>query len=260
MQPPEKELLIEYPASGVVLARLNRPQARNALNLSLRRTLANFIQTISEDESLNCIVLAGTEKAFCAGADLREYVDASTTEIILRKMHLSWEALTRCPLPLIAAVRGYALGGGCELAMHADIIVAGESAVFGQPEVRIGLMPGGGATQRLPRAIGKAAAMQMLLTGSTMGARDALSSGLVSSVVPDEAVEEEAIKIARNIAGLPRLAVQSIKESVLASLNTPLDSGLVIERRIFQTLFSTADKTEGIRAFLEKRAPNFIGR
>lgn len=260
MQTSQEELLVEYSAGGVAIGRLNRPQARNALNLSLRRKLAAFVKSASEDESIHCIVLAGNERAFCAGADLREYVDASTTEIVLRKMDLSWEALTRCPLPIIAAVRGYALGGGCELAMHADIIVASETAVFGQPEVRIGLMPGGGATQRLPRAVGKATAMHMLLTGSTICAREALSKGLVSAVVPDESVEEEAMKIALQIASLPRLAVQAIKESVIASLNTSLDTGLAMERRTFQTLFSTADKTEGIRSFLEKRDPHFVGR
>jgi enoyl-CoA hydratase/carnithine racemase len=172
-------------------------------------------------------------------------------------MHLLWGAIADCPKPVIAAVRGYALGGGCELAMHADIIIAGESAQFGQPEVRIGLMPGGGATQRLTWAVGKFAAMRMLLTGESISASEALSMGLVSTVVADDCVVPEALKLADKIAALAPLAVQLVKESVIESMNSPLDAGLRFERKAFQMLFSTPEKTEGIRAFLEKRKPVF---
>lgn len=253
------ELLIEYAGPGVVIARLNRPQARNALNLSLRNSLANFFMSVGEDPDIRCVVLAGDAKAFCAGADLREYVDASTIEIVQRNMHAAWQAVAQCPIPIVAAVCGYALGGGCELAMHADIIVAGESAVFGQPEVKIGLMPGGGATQRIPRAIGKARAMDMLLTGRMIPAQEALVTGLISRVTPDAEVEPQANQLAAEIAQLPGLAVRLIKEAVLTSMNAPLDAGLNSERKAFQILFSSHDKKEGIQAFLDKRKPNFKG-
>jgi enoyl-CoA hydratase len=253
------ELLIESPSAGVVIARINRPQARNALNLSLRNSLAGFFRSASEDSDVRCIVLAGCAKAFCAGADLREYVDASAIEIMQRNMHLSWNAIAQCPIPVVAAVRGYALGGGCELAMHADIIIAGETAVFGQPEVKVGLMPGGGATQRLPRAIGKARAMDMLLTGKTISAPEAFAAGLISRVVADEDVESEANRVAAEIAQLPALAIRLVKEAVLISMNSPLETGLKCERRAFQLLFSSDDKKEGIQAFLDKRQPIFRG-
>jgi enoyl-CoA hydratase/carnithine racemase len=251
------QVIVERPSESVAMVRLNRPQVRNALNLSLRRELASVFHLLSDDAAVRCVVITGDDKAFCAGADLREYVDASPTEILARNMHLLWGAIADCPKPVIAAVRGYALGGGCELAMHADIIIAGESAQFGQPEVRIGLMPGGGATQRLTWAVGKFAAMRMLLTGESISASEALSMGLVSTVVADDCVVPEALKLADKIAALAPLAVQLVKESVIESMNSPLDAGLRFERKAFQMLFSTPEKTEGIRAFLEKRKPVF---
>ena len=250
-------LLEERPAVGLALLRLNRPEVLNALNLQLRRDLAAAFSRLDADPQVCVIVLAGSERAFCAGADLNEYVDATPPEIIGRQMDQLWGAISGCRKPVIAAVRGHALGGGCELAMHADIIVAGERARFGQPEVKIGLMPGGGATQRLTRAVGKFAAMKILLCGEPFDAAAALAMGLVSEVVPDQEVEARALALAAQLAALPALALQFIKEAVLEGMNLPLDQGLQFERKSFQLLFSTADKTEGIRARLEKRPPQF---
>ena len=250
-------LLEERPAVGLALLRLNRPEVLNALNLQLRRDLAAAFSRLDADPQVRVIVLAGSERAFCAGADLNEYVDATPPEIIGRQMDQLWGAISGCRKPVIAAVRGHALGGGCELAMHADIIVAGERARFGQPEVKIGLMPGGGATQRLTRAVGKFAAMKILLCGEPFDAAAAMAMGLVSEVVPDQEVEVRALALAAQLAALPALALQFIKEAVLEGMNLPLDQGLQFERKSFQLLFSTADKTEGIRARLEKRPPQF---
>lgn len=250
-------LLEEYPASGVVLLRLNRPKVLNALNLQLRRDLAAAFTRLDADPQVRAIVLAASERAFCAGADLNEYVDATPPEIIGRQMDQLWGAISGCRKPVIAAVRGHALGGGCELALHADIIVAGERSRFGQPEVKIGLMPGGGATQRLTRAVGKFVAMKILLCGEPFEAAAALAMGLVSEVVPDAEVEARALALASQLAALPVLALQFIKEAVLEGMNLPLDQGLQLERKSFQLLFSTADKSEGIRARLEKRPPQF---
>ncbi|CAN5513637.1 enoyl-CoA hydratase [soil metagenome] len=238
---------------GVVMLRLNRPDVLNALNLELRRSLAEAFTRLDADDAVRVVVLAGSERAFCAGADLNEYVDATPTEIIARDMGRLWDAIAGCRKPVISAIRGHALGGGCELAMHGDIIVAGEGARFAQPEVLIGIMPGGGATQRLTRAVGKFKAMRMLLTGATTTAAQALAMGLVSEVVPDDQVEVHALKIAADIAALPSLSIRMIKEAVIASMNTSLTQGLEIERKSFQLLFSTREKTEGIRARLHKR-------
>jgi enoyl-CoA hydratase len=251
-------LIEEYPSSGVVLLRLYRPCVLNALNLALRRTLAETFTRLDADPDVRVIVLAGSERAFCAGADLNEYVDATPPEIIARQMDKLWKAISNCSKPVVCAVRGYALGGGCELAMHADIIIAGEGARFGQPEVLIGLMPGGGATQRLTRAIGKFRAMKLLLTGATFGATEALAMGLISEVVPDANVEAHAITLAIGLAKGPQQALRFIKEAVIEGMSLPLDQGLQFERKSFQLLFSTNEKTEGIRARLEKRSANFM--
>lgn len=248
----ESILLLEYPVEGVALLRIHRPAVRNALNLALRREIAAMFRELGARDDLRCIVLTGNEKAFCAGADLNEYVDADPIEIAERNMHLLWGAVSECPKPVIAAVQGYALGGGCELAMHADIIVAGASATFGQPEIRVGLIPGGGATQRLPRAIGKFLAMRLLLTGEPLSATEALSHGLVSKVVDDDQVVAEAIRIASAIAAHSPMAARQIKELVLESMNTPLDAGLRMERKAFQLIFATKETTQMIRKFLNK--------
>jgi enoyl-CoA hydratase len=247
-------VLQERPADGVVLLRLNRPQVLNAMNLELRREIAAQFRDLGSRDDVRCIVMTGNDKAFCAGADLNEYVDATPTEIIGRNMPLLWDAVADCPKPVIAAVNGYALGGGCELAMHADIIIAGESAMFGQPEVRVGLIPGGGATQRLTRAVGKFVAMKLLMTGEPLTAAAAASSGLVSTVVADDQVLPEALKLAGEIAGLPVFAIRQIKELVLESMNGSLAAGLRQERKAFQLMFSTTEKTERMRRFLTKKS------
>ncbi|TFZ01270.1 enoyl-CoA hydratase-related protein [Ramlibacter rhizophilus] len=256
----EAVLIEERPAEGVIVLRLNRPEVLNALNLALRRALAEAFTRADADDSVKAVVLAGGERAFCAGADLNEYVDATPAEVMERQMDRLWGAIAGCRKPVIAAVRGHALGGGCELAMHADIIVAGTGARFGQPEVKIGIMPGGGATQRLVQAVGKFAAMNILLRGEPFGAPAAQALGLVSEVVEDAQVEPHAIRIAGELAQLPVLSLRLIKEAVLEGLSSGLESGLRFERRSFQALFATEDKTEGMRARLEKRAPVFVGR
>jgi enoyl-CoA hydratase/carnithine racemase len=250
-------LLAEDPAPGVRLLRLNRPEVLNALNLHLRRALADAFTIADADDTVRAVVLAGSPRAFCAGADLTEYRDATPAEITARGMGRLWDAIAHCRKPVIAAVRGHALGGGCELAMHADIIVAGESARFGQPEVLIGLMPGGGATQRLTRAVGKFAAMRLLLTGQPVPAAEALALGLVSELLADDEVEPRAIALAASMAQGPQEAIRAIKEAVIEGMNLPLQQGLAFERKAFALLFDSADKTEGIAARLEKRAPRF---
>lgn len=253
----EDVLLEERPAEGVVVLRLHRPAVLNALNLTLRQALATSFARLDADPLTRVIVLAGSERAFCAGADLNEYVDASPTEILARRMDHLWGAISGCRKPVIAAVRGHALGGGCELAMHADVIVAGEGARFGQPEVLIGLMPGGGATQRLTRAVGKFRAMHLLMSGAPITAAQALAMGLASEVVPNADVEPHALALGRQLAQGPQQALQFIKEAVLGGMNVPLEQGLQMERKSFQLLFATGDKAEGIRARLERRSAKF---
>ena len=254
------ELLQEHPGDGVALLRLNRPEVLNALNLSLRRALAEAVTRLDADAGVRAIVLAGNERAFCAGADLGEYVDATPVELMQRRMDLLWGALAQCSKPVIAAVRGYALGGGCELAMHADIIVAGRGARFGQPEVKVGIMPGGGATQRLVQAVGKFRAMHILLRGELFDAEAAQAMGLVSELQDDALVEARAVAIAAELAQLPAVALRSVKASVLQGLNVGLDAGLQFERASFHAVFSTEDKTEGMRARLDKRSATFRHR
>ncbi len=250
-------LLEERPGEGIALLRLNRPGVLNALNLTLRVELARAVERLEADSATRVIILAGSDRAFCAGADLQEYVDAQPIEIVQRRMDRLWGAIARCRKPVIAAVRGHALGGGCELAMHADLIVAGEGARFGQPEVLIGLMPGGGATQRLTRAIGKFRAMRLLLLGRPITAAEALAMGLASEVVADDQVETHAIAMAGALAQGPQQALEYIKEAVLEGMNLPLEQGLQFERKSFQLLFASSDKHNGIQARLERREPQF---
>ena len=254
------EVLLERPAEGIAVIRLNRPEVRNALNSNVRELLAEHFRVLGNDETTRCIILTGGEKVFAAGADIRDMVDRTPIEIMTRRGEQLWAPIAACPKPVIAAVNGYALGGGCELAMHADIIIAGEGASFGQPEVRIGIMPGAGGTQRLTRAVGKFRAMKMLLTGEPVKARDALAMGLVSEVVPDGEVFNAALALASTIAAMPPLAVIQIKEAVLAGQDASLETAMMLERKAFQLLFATSDQKEGMRAFLEKRKPEFHGR
>lgn len=252
-------VLLETPATGVSLLRLNRPEARNALSPELRAELREHFLSLSATPACKAIVITGDLRAFAAGADIRSMVKASPAEMMARGDEANWAAIRACPKPVIAAVNGYALGGGCELAMHADIIVAGRNAKFGQPEVKLGIMPGAGGTQRLVRAIGKHRAMLALLTGRPIDAGEALAAGLVSKVVEDEDVVDEAISLASRIASLPPLAVAEIKRTVLAGMDAPLDTALMLERRAAYLLFGTSDKEEAMQAFLDKRPPVFSG-
>ncbi|SEK16154.1 MULTISPECIES: enoyl-CoA hydratase-related protein [unclassified Variovorax] len=254
------EIMVESPAEGVRLLRIHRPEARNALNMAVRRLLVKHIAACSADPGVRCVVLAGDEKAFAAGADIKEMAGAGTVEMMKRGVLDLWRATAASPKPMIAAVRGYALGGGCELAQLCDIIIAGESAKFGQPEIRIGIIPGGGGTQRLTQAIGKHKAMRYLLTGDPFSARDAEAMGLVSEVVADEEVEPHAVAIAARIAAMSPLAVQQIKDVVLRGMDMPLDAALTLETRALHLLFSTQDQKEGMAAFIEKREPVFSGK
>lgn len=254
------EVLVERPGDGVALVRINRPEVKNALNMAVRRLLAEEFRRLGENAEVRCVVLTGNDEAFAAGADITEMADAGAVEMMLRGTHRLWQAIADCPKPVIAAVNGYALGGGCELAMHADIIVAGESARFGQPEVRVGIMPGAGGTQRLTRAVGKFQAMKMVLTGRPVSAAEALRMGLVSEVTPDAEVVETALEMAATIAAMPPLAVMQIKEVLLAGQDASLGAALMLERKAFQLLYDSRDQKEGMRAFIEKRRAKFVGK
>jgi enoyl-CoA hydratase len=254
------EVLRETVSEGVAVIRLNRPERLNALSLSMRTSLAAAFHSMSDDESVRAVVITGDMRAFAAGADVEELATRQAIDANFTKARVAWIAMEAFPKPIIAAVNGLALGGGCELAMHCDIIIAGEGALFGQPEVKLGIMPGAGGTQRLLRAIGKFAAMRVLLTGDPMSAADALRVGLVSEVLPDADVLPHALKVAGRIATLAPLAVASIKEAVLAGEDVPLSTALALERKAFQLLFATEDRREGIEAFLAKRKAQFRGR
>ena len=246
-------VLLDRPEQGVALLRLNRPAVLNALNMRLREALAEYVRRLDECADTRVIVLTGNGTAFAAGADLNELAEASALEIQQRGVERHWK-------PLIAAVEGHALGGGCELAMHCDLIVAGASARFAQPEIRVGVMPGAGGTQRLVRAVGKFQALRMLFTGCTVRAPEALAIGLVSEVAADGQALDRALELARQIAGLPPLALAQIKEVVLAGADLPLDQALALERKAFQLLFDSHDQKEGMRAFLEKRTAEYLGK
>jgi len=255
------EVLLERPAEGIAVVTLNRLAVRNALNLAVRQTLADHFTALGADDTTRCIIITGGDTVFAAGADIRDMVERTPVDLLLRKTERLWEPIASCPKPVIAAVNGYAWGGGCELAMHADIIIAGESASFCQPEVRVGIMPGAGGTQRLTRAVGKFQTMKMLMTGQPVTAREALAMGLASEVVADgAAVMEAALKMATTIAAMPPLAIAQIKETVLAGQDASLETALMLERKAFQLLFATTDQKEGMRAFLEKRKPEYQGR
>lgn len=254
------DTILEMPGDGIAVVRLNRPEARNALSPVLREELAAHFTALADDETVRCVVLTGGPDIFAAGADIKAMAEAGPADMMRRASERLWRPIKDFPKPLIAAVNGYALGGGCELAMHADIIIAGEGAQFGQPEIRVGIMPGAGGTQRLPRAVGKFKAMAMLLTGKPIDARAAEAMGLVSEVVADHAVLDHALDMARTIARQPPIAARKIKEALLAGADQGLDGGLLIERQAFQLLFDTADQAEGMAAFLEKRRPAFTGR
>ncbi|MEM0054289.1 MAG: enoyl-CoA hydratase-related protein [Nitrososphaeria archaeon] len=252
-------VLEESYSAHVKILYLNRPEFLNALNLQLRKELADAFDRLNKDDSTKCIIITGNEKSFAAGADLKEFADASSVDILAKKLHTLWRPIWDCPKPIIAAVNGFALGGGCELAMCADIIIAGESAKFGQPEIKVGIMPGSGGTQRLVRTIGKYKTMRFLLTGDFFDARSAYNMGLVSEVVPDSKVLQTALELADKITSLPTIAISQIKEVINKGADIPLETALALERQAFYVTFSTKDQKEGMKAFLEKRKPNFKG-
>jgi len=245
----------------VATVKLNRPDALNALNSVLVRELVAALDALEADPTVRCVVLTGSDKAFCAGADIKEMAKLSAADIESAD-HLKpvWDRAASFEKPLIAALSGYALGGGLELAMCCDIIIASEGTKLGQPEINIGIIPGGGATQRLPRAVGKYKAMEMILIGGTISAEEAKALGLVNRVVPSGKYLEEATKLALEIASKAPIAVRSAKEAIAASQEMGLSSGLELGRTLFYDLFNTEDKKEGMSAFLEKRKPNFVGR
>lgn len=252
-------VLLERPSEGVALLRLNRPDRLNALNMAVRESLASHITHLASEDSVRCVVITGDDKAFAAGADVAELAERTATDEAFARSRAAWAAIERYRRPIIAAVSGFALGGGCELALHCDIIIAGQGAKLGQPEVKLGIMPGAGGTQRFVRAVGKFAAMRWLLTGDLLSAPEAERLGLVSEVVPDGEVLPHALEIATRIAALPPVAVAAIKEVVLLGADLPLDAALRLEGQSFQMLFATADRAEGMRAFLERRQPQFTG-
>jgi enoyl-CoA hydratase len=252
-------IVYEQPSDRVALLRIHRPERLNAMSMAVRDELASHINKLSLDSDIRCMVITGDEKAFAAGADVDELILRTPMHADFARSRVAWQALEACPKPLIAAVNGFALGGGCELAMHCDIIVAGESAKLGQPEVKLGIMPGAGGTQRFLRAAGKFAAMRWLLTGDLLTAAMAQQIGLVSEVVKDGDVLTHSLALAKKIAELPPLAVMAIKETLLLGADAPLAGALSLERKAFQLLFATQDKDEGIKAFQERRKPQFQG-
>lgn len=256
----QSALLCERPSEGVALLRLNRPQATNALSLELQALLSEQFRQLSADETVRCIVITGGDQVFAAGGDINSMAGVGPIEITQRHTERVWASIQHCPKPVIAAVCGYAYGGGCELAMLADIIVAGESARFCQPEVRIGIMPGIGGTQRLVRAVGKVKAMRMALTGQPITAKEAWTAGLVSDLVADDQVVATALELAQTIAAMPPLAAEQIKECILLGMDAPLETALAMERRANALLFASRDQKEGMQAFIEKRPAKFEGR
>ncbi|MDR7584238.1 MAG: enoyl-CoA hydratase-related protein [Armatimonadota bacterium] len=256
----EFQHLIVTREDAVAVVRLNRPDVLNALSQAVMDELVAALEALDRDEAVRCIVLTGGLRAFAAGADIREFEGATPVTMLQGYRFQQWERIRQVSKPLIAAVQGFALGGGNELAMLCDMIIAGEGARFGQPEINLGLMPGAGGTQRLTRAVGKARAMELVLTGRHLTAREAEAAGLVTRVVPDELVLDEALRLAREIAGKAPVAVRLAKAAVLKAFDTHLEGGLDYERKCFYLLFATEDHREGVAAFLQKRPPQFQGR
>jgi enoyl-CoA hydratase len=259
MPSSEQSVLIERPSAAITIVRLNRPEVRNALDLAVRQRLASIFRAFVDDTELRCVILTGNEQCFAAGADIQDMAEVGAIEMYHRHTERLWGAISDCPVPVIAAVNGFALGGGLELAMHADVIVAGRGARLGQPEVRVGIMPGAGGTQRLTRAVGKFHAMRLCLTGDIIGADEAFSMGLVSKVVDDAQVLASTLAMAETMAGLPPMALAQIKEVIRLGEDAPLSTALALERKALQLLFAGRDKQEGMRAFLEKRTPRYSG-
>ncbi len=251
------ENIIVETRGKVGLIRLNRPQALNALNRALVGEVTKAIDAFEADANVGCMVITGSDKAFAAGADIKEMAEKTFAEAFLGDFAASWDRATTARKPIIAAVAGFALGGGCELAMQCDLIIAADNAKFGQPEIKLGIIPGIGGTQRLTRAVGKAKAMDLILTGRMMDAQEAERAGLVARIVPLASLVEEAIKVAETIASMSLPSVLAAKEAVNRSFETSLAEGIRFERRVFHSLFATTDQKEGMAAFIAKRPPKF---
>jgi enoyl-CoA hydratase len=248
-------------ADGVAVVWLDRPEVLNALDYATLGELVDALEKLDADPSVRCVVIAGAgDRAFAAGADIKEMADATPVTLSVANNFARWERLKRVRVPLIAAVRGFALGGGCELAMACDMVIAADDAVFGQPEIKLGIMPGAGGTQRLTRALGKAKAMEMILTGRNLSAAEAEARGLVSRVVAREETLPAATALAAEVASMPPLAVRAAKEAVNRAYELSLEAGLEFERRNFFLLFASEDQTEGMRAFIDKRKPEWRGK
>ncbi|HRK27612.1 MAG TPA: enoyl-CoA hydratase-related protein [Chitinophagales bacterium] len=245
--------------TNIALIELNRPKELNALNLQLMGELKEALHTLDNTPNVRVIIITGNDRAFAAGADIKQMAGQGAIDMLNIDQFSTWDQIKKTKKPIIAAVSGFALGGGCELVMLCDMVVASETAQFGQPEIKIGTMPGAGGTQRLTRAIGKVRAMEMVLTGRFMTAAEALAAGLVNKVVPVELYMQEAIKLARAVAQMSPIAVKLAKESVLQAFNSTLEEGLVFERKNFYLTFASKDQKEGMSAFIEKRPPNFTG-
>jgi len=256
----DEPLILTETDDHVAICRINRPKVLNALNPALMTAMAAQFEQWDKDDDIYVIVLTGNDRAFAAGADIGDMAERSAIEMYKRDQFATWERIKRIRKPIIAAVSGFALGGGCELAMICDIVIASETAQFGQPEINLGVMPGAGGTQRLTRAVGKAVAMDVILTGRFLSAREALEHGLVSRIVPPEHYFTEAMKAAKEMSAKGPIALRLAKEGVVKAFETTLSEGLEYERKLFYALFATEDQKEGMRAFVEKRRPEFRGR
>jgi enoyl-CoA hydratase/carnithine racemase len=254
------DLLQSSQDGNVVLLRLNRPEARNALSPELMEELANELERLDPDPEVRCVVIAGSDKVFAAGADIKAMAERSFAEALRHPAAGFWRRLAAIKTPMIAAVSGYALGGGCELALACDMIVAAEGATFGQPEINLGIIPGGGGTQRLARVLGKQRAMELVLTGERFDAAAALELGLVNRVVEGDGWLDEAMALAATVAERPPIAARLAKQAVIAAEETALSAGLENERRLYELAMATEDRVEGMTAFLEKREPKFEGK
>ena len=253
-------LIVEHPSEAVRLLRLNRPERRNALNVPLRKRLAEEVTNAVADPAVRAIVITGNDQAFAAGADIGEMADAGPIELMVRNVQQYYRVVAECPKPVIVAIEGFALGGGLELALCADVLVVADGARLGLPEVKIGILPGGGGTQKLARLVGRVRAMLLLMTGRTVGAQEAFAMGLVSEMTPKGAALARALTIAEEIASMPPISVMQIKEIVNGGLDAPLDTALMLERKALLVQFATQDQKEGMRAFIEKRKPKFEGK